>query len=42
MQRISIVEFLIYFLLGIALGMFVTDFFWIEVLKHLDEITVCS
>ncbi|AEH14030.1 hypothetical protein Sbal117_2319 [Shewanella baltica OS117] len=41
MQPISIVEFLIYLLLGIVLGMLVTDFFWLEVLKHLDEITVC-
>lgn len=28
-------------LFGIVLGMFVTDFFWLDVFKHLDEIIVC-
>lgn len=34
-------DLLICFLFGIVLGMFATDYFWLDVLKHLDEITVC-
>ena len=34
-------ELLICFLLGIVLGIFVTDFVWLDVLKYLDEIIVC-
>ncbi|WP_283090829.1 hypothetical protein [Shewanella sp. M16] len=41
MLTTSTFELLICFLLGIVLGMFATDFFWLDVLKHLDEIIVC-
>ena len=32
---------LICLLFGIVLGMFATDYFWLDVFRHLDEIIVC-
>ena len=44
-RQLSVIQYfsdpLFCLLLGIVLGMFATDFFWLYVLKHLDEITVC-
>lgn len=32
---------LICLLFGIVLGMFATDYFWLDVFKHLDQFIVC-
>lgn len=44
-RQLSVIQYfshpLICLLFGIVLGMFATDYFWLDVFRHLDEIIVC-